>query len=228
MPVEIANSPLPIIWPRFAWTPIAYMTWVNRSGELLRNYDPARASRLIHDSIEVFGLLMYADPGNKRWPRDLSASYYKEGAALSSQKQFVEALEVFRRSLIIFRPLVLSDPANRQLQGDAGALSDGLGIVSYNLVLNRDFQRALDAANLAILLAPAKLWLYTNQAHALMFLGHIAAARAVYLRYRGERNVSGGDGWEAAVLKDFRELARLGLTRPLMKEIEARFSGGRG
>ncbi|HEY6466748.1 MAG TPA: hypothetical protein VIY69_12195, partial [Candidatus Acidoferrales bacterium] len=68
-----------------------------------------------------------------------------------------------------------------------------------------------------------------------MFLGRIDEARALYLKYRGQKNVlSNGKPWEAVVLGDFVgeavvlgdfvELRKAGLTNPLMDEIEKLFT----
>jgi hypothetical protein len=48
--------------------------------------------------------------------------------------------------------------------------------------------------------------------------------RSLYLRYRGEKKVQDEKSWETVVLEDFAELRKVGLTHPLMDEIEARFA----
>jgi hypothetical protein len=58
-----------------------------------------------------------------------------------------------------------------------------------------------------------------------MFLDRVDEARALYLKYRGTKNVVGEKSWEAAVLEDFAELRKAGLTHPLMDEIEKQFAG---
>jgi hypothetical protein len=90
--------------------------------------------------------------------------------------------------------------------------------------LVRGFAAALEAADQATSLAPHEIWLYSNRAHALMFLGREEEARALYLRYRGEKKVQGVKSWETVVLEDFAELRKVGLTHPLMDEIEAKFA----
>ena len=87
------------------------------------------------------------------------------------------------------------------------------------------FARALEAADQAILASPNKIWLYTNRSHALMFIGRVDEARALYLQYRGQKNVEGEKTWEIVVLEDFAELRKGGLNHPLMDEIERRFTG---
>jgi hypothetical protein len=68
----------------------------------------------------------------------------------------------------------------------------------------RQFASALESAEQTISLAPGMIWLYSNRAHALMFLGRSDEARALYLQYR----------------------RKAGLTHPLMDEIEKRFTAG--
>jgi hypothetical protein len=69
-----------------------------------------------------------------------------------------------------------------------------------------------------------EIWLYANRAQALMFLGRLDAARRLYLKYRGEKNVRGEKSRETTVLEDFAELRKARLTHPLMDEIEGKFS----
>jgi len=52
-------------------------------------------------------------------------------------------------------------------------------------------------------------------------------ARALYLRYRGEKNVLDGKPWETIVLENFSRLGKARLTHPLMHEIKKRFAAGR-
>jgi hypothetical protein len=59
-----------------------------------------------------------------------------------------------------------------------------------------------------------------------MFLDHAEEARALYLQYRGRKNVQDQKSWEALVLGQFAELRNAGLTHPLMDEIEKRFADG--
>jgi len=57
-----------------------------------------------------------------------------------------------------------------------------------------------------------------------MFLGRIDEARALYLKYRGQKDVLDGKSWEALILADFADLRRAGLSNPLMDEIEKLFA----
>ncbi|MGC1349688.1 MAG: hypothetical protein WA858_07895, partial [Xanthobacteraceae bacterium] len=75
----------------------------------------------------------------------------------------------------------------------------------------------------AISLAPEEIWLYANRAHALMFVGRTDEARALYLKYRGRKDVFEGKSWETVVQEDFAELRKAGLNDPLMDTIEKLF-----
>jgi hypothetical protein len=66
----------------------------------------------------------------------------------------------------------------------------------------------------------------SNVADALMFLGRVQSARALYLKYRGEKDVQGHNSWGTAILNDFEEIRKAGLTHLLMDEIERLFRAG--
>jgi hypothetical protein len=92
--------------------------------------------------------------------------------------------------------------------------------LAFNLVLAREFTTALEAIDQTIAVAPDQIWLYANRAHALMFLGRLDEARTLYLTYRGQTLAErSGNSWETAVLEDFAQLRKAGLTNPLMDEI---------
>ena len=97
-----------------------------------------------------------------------------------------------------------------------------MGDSAFNLLLAHEFQKSLDASDFAIAAAPGLVWLQTNRAHALLFLGRIDEARKIYLDHRGEKTLD-DKIWEVAVREDFAELRKAGLTNPLMDEIEKLF-----
>ena len=62
----------------------------------------------------------------------------------------------------------------------------------------------------------------TNHAHALMFLGRVDEARALYLAHRNDIvSSTSNKTWSQAVAEDFAEFRKAGLVNPLMDEIEA-------
>jgi TPR repeat protein len=97
----------------------------------------------------------------------------------------------------------------------AGALLD----VAQYALLAREYGKALTASERAHALLPDNLAIEANRAHALMFLGRQAEARALYLAYKGKR-VQPGVSWESVVADDFAKFRKAGLTHPIMADIE--------
>ncbi len=149
-------------------------------------------------------------PSNAGWQRDLAISYDNVGDVQVAQSDLAGALKSYRASLAIRERLASLDYSNAQWQNDLDFVIGRIGGLGYYGLLARDFATALAAADQAISLAPEKIWLYTNRAHALMFLDRIDEARALYLKYRGQKNVQNGKSWEAVVLEDFAELRKAG------------------
>jgi len=129
--------------------------------------------------------------------------------------------------LVIRQCLAKANPTNAQWRRDLEISISKIGDVAYKLVLARDFTAALAAADQAIALSSGEVWLHTNRAHALMFLGRTDEARMLYLQYRGEKNVDGDKSWEALILEDIAELRKAGLAHPLMEEIADLFASRR-
>jgi tetratricopeptide (TPR) repeat protein len=163
-------------------------------------------------------------PENTDWQYSLAFSYNRIGNAQRQQGDLQGALASYRSTLAIIQRLVSLDGGNRQWQTDLQTMIGKIGSLAYNFLLAGDFAPALEAADQAISLAPDKIWLYTNRAHALMFLGRHDEARALYLKYRGEKNVQGDKSWETVILEDFDGLRKNGLKNPLMDEVEKTFT----
>jgi tetratricopeptide (TPR) repeat protein len=170
--------------------------------------------------------LVAANPGNTRWQRDLSVSYNQVGNVMVAQGKLDEALTAYRESLAIRQRLAAANRSNQQWQRDLQYNISRIGGVAYNFILARNFATALEAVDQAVALAPDKTWLYSNRAHALMFLDRVDEARALYLKYRAVQKVVGDKSWETIILCDFAEFRKAGLTHPLMQEIEKTFAGG--
>ncbi len=89
-----------------------------------------------------------------------------------------------------------------------------LGLSWYQLFA-RDFSGALATAELGKSLDEADLHIDTNRAHALLFLGRVPEADAIYLGNIGKKMAPGSDEvWNAAVLQDFDDLEKGGLISP--------------
>jgi tetratricopeptide (TPR) repeat protein len=87
-----------------------------------------------------------------------------------------------------------------------------LGILSNDALFVKKDEVALAAAEEALALDPSQLWIATNKAHGLMFLGRIEEARRLYLANKE---------WEREIAKDFVELREFGRSDPLMDQILA-------
>jgi tetratricopeptide (TPR) repeat protein len=184
------------------------------------------ALKSYRDSLIIIERLATSDRSNTDWQHNLSALYDKLGNVLKAHGKLEEALKSYRDSLIIIERLAASDRSNTGWQHDLQGSIDSIDDLAHELVLASDFTRALEASDLAISMASDEIGLYTNRAHALMFLARVDEARALYLQYRGEKNVDSDKSWETVVLEDFAELRKAGLTHPLMDEIEKRFAAG--
>jgi tetratricopeptide (TPR) repeat protein len=199
----------------------------NRIGDVLKaqgKHDEALKS--YRDSLAITERLAVSDPSNTDWQRDLSLWYNSVGDVLVAQGKLDDALKSYRDGLAIAERLAASDRSNTQWQNDLQSSAGKIGGLAYDFLMVETFARALEASDLAISLAPDELWPHTNRAHALMFLGRVDEARALYLRYRGEKNVQDDKPWETVILEDFAELRKAGLSHPLMEEIEKRVRGG--
>jgi hypothetical protein len=96
----------------------------------------------------------------------------------------------------------------RKGQGPLRSIIHEMGRLAYLFIIARNFVTALEAADQAISLAPDKLWLYTNRAHALMFLGRADEARTIYLRFRGQSDAGHKKLWEVLNVEDFAEFRK--------------------
>ena len=174
-------------------------------------------------SLTIVDRLATSDPSNASWQRGLVVSYNHVGDVLVAQGDSVAALTSYQASLTIVDRLAKSDPSNAVWQHDVQYAIDKLGNRSYSFLLRKEFTIALKTVDMAISFAPGQIWLYTNRADALMFLDRTQEAQALYLKYRNEKDVQDGKPWTAIVLEDFADLRKLGLSNPLMDEIERQF-----
>jgi tetratricopeptide (TPR) repeat protein len=215
----VATDPSNTLWQRdlsYSYREIGYVqTLQGKLDEALKTFTA---------SLTIRERLVATDPSNAEWQYDLFSSHENVGSVLADQGKLDDALKAYREALPIAERLVAADSSNTHVQQDLQLVIGKIGALAYNFVLAHDFAQALQAADQAISLAPDQIWLYTNRAHALMFLGRIDAARALYLKYRGQKNVQDEKSWEPVILEDFAELRKAGLTNPLMDDIEKLFT----
>jgi eukaryotic-like serine/threonine-protein kinase len=160
---------------------------------------------------------------DKQFQHDLAATIDMIGETNERAGKPKAAVEAYRESLAIVQRFLARKGADPQWRGDLNDLTEKIGGIAFPLLLTGDFEDALLAVDQAISLAPDKIWLCTNRAHALMFLTRTDEARALYLKYRGQKNVSENKSWDLVILDDFAQLRKAGLANPLMDEIEKLF-----
>jgi tetratricopeptide (TPR) repeat protein len=222
---EVCQVKRALTMPRTGWQRDLSVSYDRIGGVLVARGNLDEALKSYRDSLAIRELLADSDRSNTGWQRDLSVWYGSIGGVLVAQGKLDEALKSYQDCLAIAERLAAFDRSNTGWQNDLQESIDRIGALAYTFILARNFASALEASDLVISLAPDAIWLRGNRAHALMFLGRVDEARTIYFRYRGEKNVQDGKGWETGVLEDFAELRKAGLTHPLMDEIKDRFAG---
>jgi tetratricopeptide (TPR) repeat protein len=182
----------------------------------------AVALEFYRDGFAISELGTKDDPNNTESQHDLAIAYERIGTVLVKIGHLSEALASYRDSLAIVTAQVAKNDSNKW-HDDLQVIIEEVGGLSYSFLPARDFVQALAASDLAISLAPNMTWVYSNRAHALMFLGRVEEARSVYLKHRGEIAVD-DKVWETVILEDFGNFRKAGLTHPLMRVIETALS----
>jgi tetratricopeptide (TPR) repeat protein len=190
-----------------------------------RQGDTAKAKDALNTGKAIMERMTKLSPDNATWKDDL-AWFEGQIEALETQsaraaiEAAFEAGDLAKAAALQTDLAAAQEKAEIEKTGAAGAeTAEQQGLVSWYRLFTREFGKALAAADRALKLAPDKLWIATNRAHALMFLGRAAEARAVYLGHRGH-TVEGQGVWDEAILKDFAEFKKRGLTHPQMAEIK--------
>jgi tetratricopeptide (TPR) repeat protein len=197
------------------------------AGDLLGGQGkPDEALAAYRDANQIAKTLVAKDKTNAEWQQSLGFSYVGIGNVLSVQGKLAEALASYRDSIAIVTALIGQHGGNPDWQIDLRYSAEKLGGLAYSFVRARNFATALEVADQAIALAPDLIFVHANRAHALLFLGRVEEARALYLQYRGRKNVVDEKSWEAHVLEDFAGLRQSGLAHPLMHQIEKQFAAG--
>ncbi|MGO9459249.1 MAG: tetratricopeptide repeat protein [Rhodomicrobium sp.] len=148
----------------------------------------------------------------------LETSPYREAKA--AVEAAFEAKDFDKAVALQAKLAAAMEKAEREKAGKPGpATASELLALSWYRLFARDFRGALAASDRAIAMEPERIVHATNKAHALMFLGRSKAARALYLRYKGQR-VKGAGLWEEEIGNDFKEFEKRGLKHRQMAEIE--------
>jgi tetratricopeptide (TPR) repeat protein len=98
--------------------------------------------------------------------------------------------------------------------------------VAWLALLAHDFEEALAASNRAHALDPSNLHVEANRAHALLLLGRVDEARALYRAYKGKPiSLTSNDLWEDVVADDIEALAKAGINQAAFKAVSAELGG---
>ena len=154
------------------------------------------------------------------WKVDLFTDHILIGRLLARHGKRDDALRSYREGVAIAAAQAKARPDNAIWRDHLRRGVTQIGILSYNHILAREFDAALKTADEAISYTPDMIWLYSNRAHALMFLGRAEEAKALYLQYRGHKNVRNKDSWEEFIVEEFEGMRKIGLAHPLIDEIE--------
>ena len=175
--------------------------------------DFASALKSFGDGLVIAETLAKAAPRDPNGQRDLALAHSEVGEVQVKQGDLNAALVSYSASVAIMDSVVKSDPGNAHWKTSLRIFIGKLGRLSYEFLLARDFERALRAADDAISHAPEETRIYTNRyrAHALMFLGRLDEARAIYLEYRGKKVP--GMVWETVISTGFRRIPPQGSSR---------------
>lgn len=92
------------------------------------------------------------------------------------------------------------------------------GLQSYRHLFLKQYAESEQTAKEGIDIAPDEIWIKTNQGHALLFQGKFEQAKAIYLANK-EVKLSDGKTFGKAVLDDFNDLEKAGITHPDMAKI---------
>ena len=164
--------------------------------------------------------------------RDCDPTYAARKAAQSQDDAAVDLIRSTMRAEAEFNAGHYDEAFRLQQQNEAqiealelkqdGALGTNSGRSLSHLawvgLFARKFSKSLDASERATKLSPNDLGPVAKKAHALMFLGRDAEAKAVYLAHTGE--LVQGKTWKNAISEDFTKLREAGITHPMMAEVE--------
>jgi tetratricopeptide (TPR) repeat protein/CHAT domain-containing protein len=144
-------------------------------------------------------------------------------AQLDQVGKYAEALSLQRRLAVEI------EKAETASTGRPGAKTvDALVDVTWRALRGRNFAEALAAGERAHTLAPDNLFAERNRAHALLFSGRLAEARAVYLAHKGKpMSLVDREMWEDAIADDTASLRKAGLKSAALEKINAKL-GGKG
>lgn len=175
--------------------------------------DTAGALEHFRPALDHAKAIAAQDPVQRDWLLNVSKLYQTVCLLLLEQGETTEALRRAKVAVSIARASL-----------DAGAdVADFIGELQNNVawfaLFNQAYDQALVAAQEAVDRFPGVLLYKPNRAHALLFLGRVEEARAVYSAHRNA-SVSDTATWSDLIKGDFAALRAAGLNHPAMADIE--------
>jgi tetratricopeptide (TPR) repeat protein len=200
-----------------------------------RQNEAGKAREAYAAGLAIMKRMAALSPDNSTWKRDLAwfearLPALEENAAATQAAQGIaaarEAGEHAKAAKLGLDQARAIEAAETEKDGKPGRkTASALGNYAFSAIFAKQYAEALAAAERAMSLAPDKLWIATNRAHALLFLGRADEARAAYLEHRG-KPMPGNENkpWEQVIADDFTELQKRGLSHPQMAEVLAALS----
>jgi len=138
--------------------------------------------------------------------------------------KYAEALALQRK---LAAEIEKADTAN---VGKPGAkTASGLADIAWFALLAHNFKESLAAGNRAHALAPGNLFIESNRAHALLFLGHVREARAIYLAYKNKpMSMTSTYIWQDGIAGDVDAFKKAGLEYVAVAKIVRELGGEAG
>lgn len=150
------------------------------------------------------------------------AALQKLPQMLFKQKRWQDAIDAEKNWLTFIQDEAKIDPKrNNDVRGAYVSLA-------WYQLFARDFAGSLASSQAGKKLDPKYLPTDTNLAHALLFLGRVPEADAIYLSHLGVKDDSLGGTWEETILKDFDDLEREGITSPEFPRLRSLLAQGKG
>ena len=149
--------------------------------------------------------------------RYLARAYSDSASVDEAMKDWPRAVADRTQAVTIYTAL-----SEKKAYDSAGTdLATALGNLSWAQIQGGQFAPALVNAQKGFALDPTATWIEVNEAHALLFTGQVADARALYMKFRTmPRGTNRGEGTLAVdVASDYQQLCSLGYVRPEMPGI---------
>jgi tetratricopeptide (TPR) repeat protein len=163
------------------------------------------------------------------------------GDALAGEHKFDEALAAYRQEIEACKVDLAADSNDKTAQDRFRRAVSRIALLADALLFASDFARAMDVCEEALgygsspfwvdttsplsenILTTGTTWISAIRAHAWMLSGQAPLARSFYCSFASNPKFAITSS-ETSILRDFVRLRKVGLTHPLMDEIEKRYS----